>query len=286
MFANCAAIGCFALYHDFFGSSYWFQLHQYRGIYCFYFIDLLTDTDIERINSIAIHDSVTVTGLVTNPSLDAFRLSYCTVTERIPAEEQAGQQEQEGQEGQEGQESPELSDTVSSLLYQVLMKEKPYISEEGQQVYCDTEPGPTYSFAIVDMNGDGKNEAIFCETGGYNSYTILYEYEGGIYGKNIGSPPSGLQTNGLFWSGGGEEGGIARCEINGNQCEMIMETWRIYEYNTLTETGTFQYEIRGQAATEEEYNNYLNQIGWTEDVSADAEFYDYTPENIRAILAP
>lgn len=252
-----------------------------EGIYCFYFTDLLTDTDIERINSIAINDSITVTGLVTNPSLDAFRLSYCTVTEWTPAEEQAGQQEQEGQE------SPEPSDTVSNLLYQVLMKEKQYINEAGELVYCDTENSYlTYSFSILDMNGDGKDEAVFCGTGGYNNYTILYEYEGGIYGKNIGDQKLGLQTNGLFWSGGGEEGGVARCEINGNQCEMIMETRRLYEYNPLTETGTFQYEIHGQAATEEEYNNYLNQIGWTEDISADAEFYDYTPENIRVILAP
>ena len=141
-----------------------------------------------------------------------------------------------------------------------------------------------YHYFFGSSYGDGKNEAIFCETTGYASYTILYEYEGGIYGKNLGSQKSGLQTNGLFWDGSGEEGGVARCEINGNQCEMIMETWRRYEYNTLTDTGTFQYEIRDQAATEEEYNNYLNQIGWAEDVSAYAEFYDYTPENIRAIL--
>lgn len=260
-----------------------------EGIYCFYFTDLLTDTDMELINSITINDSITVTGLVTNPSLDAFRLSYCTVTERIPAEDQAGQQEQGGQENQKGQEGPEPSDTISNLLYQVLMREKQYINEDGDQVYCDTvsDKLDTYtatSFAIIDMNGDGKNEAIFCETTGYASYTILYEYEGSIYGKNLGSQKSGLQTNGLFWDGSGEEGGVARCEINGNQCEMIMETWRRYEYNTLTDTGTFQYEIRDQAATEEEYNNYLNQIGWAEDVSAYAEFYDYTPENIRAIL--
>ena len=117
-------------------------------------------------------------------------------------------------------------------------------------------------------------------------YTVLYEYNGTVYGKQLGGGRSvqGLQTNGLFWgSDGAASGYVQSCEINGNQCEVILEAY-IDEAYTEYGTGTDQYEVRDRAVTKEEYEDYLYQIGWTDNSSQEAEFHDYTTENIYAML--
>lgn len=256
-----------------------------EGIYCFYFIDLLIDVDIEIINSITINDYVTVTGLVTNPSADAFRMSYCTVTERVPAEQQPN----------DVQNNPEPSgpSALSDTLRQVLLREKPFTNESGQQVYCDVvsdelDTYETGSFAIVDMNGDGKNEVVICSYGQVDCvYTVLHEYNGTVYGTELGGARSvqGLQTNGLFYgSGGAAIGYLSSCEINGPQCEVIIEASFDEEYSAYG-VGTDQYEIRERPAAKEEYEAYVRQIGWQPDGSMEAEFHDYTTENILALLS-
>lgn len=271
-----------------------------EGIYCFYFFDLLIDVDIEIINSITINDYVTVMGLVTNPSVDAFRMSYCTVTERVPTEEQ-------------NRPEPSGTSTISDALRQVLLRETQFINEEGE--YCSSDvfsdgwsTFETASFAIVDMNGDGKTEAVLRSTplsdiAGDYMYMVLYEYNDTVYGKSIsisckasGLQIGGLQTNGLFWSptGGAGSGFLQRCEINGNQCEviteaMMFEEWRYAAYMDETYTPYSdsvddEYTIRGQDATKEEFYDYLDQVGWKEDGSMEAVFHDYTTENILALL--
>ena len=168
-----------------------------------------------------------------------------------------------------------------------------HTNESGEQLYCDIvsnelDTYETASFAIVDVNGDGKNEVVLRSEGQVDYlYTILYEYNGTVYGKQLGGGRSvqGLQTNGLFWgSGGAANGYVQSCEINGTRCEVILEAYMDEEYSAYG-FGTDTYEIRERATTKEEYESYLNQIGWQTDGSMEAEFYDYTTENILALLA-
>ena len=59
---------------------------------------------------------------------------------------------------------------------------------------------------------------------------------------------------------------------------MIDEAYSSYGY------GADTYTIRDEEVTKEECQDYLNQIGWKDDGSTEAEFYDYTDANILSLL--
>jgi len=196
-----------------------------EGIYCFYHIDFLMDFEKRIIDSITVNDYVTLKGLVSNPSLDAFRLNYCTFEDRIPAEQRYAAESGSSEAG-----------AVSEVLYRVLLGEEQFLNygygDIEEYSFCDAVSDgaamyETLTFSIIDMNQDGRNEVVLYSGSANGVYTVLYEYNGKAYGAFLGS---------------------------------------------------------GREAAQEECEDYLAQIGWNGDGSTQAQFADYTKENILALL--
>lgn len=267
-----------------------------ENIYCFFCWEVLSEEQISYINTVEINDYVTVSGLVTNPSLDAFRMNYCHVDDVIKSEKPISSEETPDEETIDDDTVSNEDGVISAALYAVLTGEEGFINygygniEEYQ--HCDMisdgeQSYNTRSFAIIDIGGDGTNEVVLCSDGTVDSaYTVLYEYNGNVYGTIIGGGRSVqmLQTNGLFYgSGGASSGYVQGCELNGSRCEVIIEAMIDEEYSSYG-YGADTYTIRDEEVTKEECQDYLNQIGWKDDGNTEAEFYDYTDANILSLL--
>lgn len=148
--------------------------------------------------------------------------------------------------------------------------------------YGDPEPVryDTLSFAVVDMDGDGKSEVVLCGDCGFDGlYTVLHEHEGTVHGYTVhfrGMSP--LLSNGLFGgSNGAADFSISKFEFYGSDAS-IKEVARELSWDEYT------YYVFKSEVSKEEYDNYLARIGW--DWNNEAVFYDFTDENIQLLLAP
>lgn len=105
--------------------------------------------------------------------------------------------------------------------YYASFSEQQYISK------VSSEEGYFYvpvSYAIVDMDNDGINEAVvLCETEGDGIYVVLHLDKKIVNGYMIGyRGMEHLQKNGLYWgSGGAAYGGVFQMKFNGAEAREI-----------------------------------------------------------------
>ncbi len=138
----------------------------------------------------------------------------------------------------------------------------------------------TVSFAVVDMDGDGENEIILSGDSGFDGlYTVMHEYEGSVYGYTVGyRGMTPLLTNGLFGSSSGaSDFHISRFEFYEDNASVWDLACELYQDEN-------SYYIFEAQVSQEEYENYLSEIGW--DWNNEAVFYEFTDANIQNLLAP
>lgn len=255
------------------------------GIYCFYSLSLLTNTEAEIISSLQRDDHVTVSGLVCNPSLDSFRMKYCSIDDVISEETSSNSNAING------------GGMISEALYAVLEGKEQFLNRGylfnpsmSEYQYCDeiSDGSDTYAtqqFAIVDMDGDGTNEVVLLgDSGRDGAYTVLHEYDGKVYGHmEVYRGMESLLQNGLHQGSMGYANDvIKKITFNGADAESV--TMAEYDYDQRFIGDRYSTTPNGREVTKQEFDDYLTQIGWNEDAEA-ATFYDYAEGNILSLLA-
>lgn len=141
-----------------------------------------------------------------------------------------------------------------------------------------------WDFAVQDLDGDGKAEVIFTVVGVSNDmggHLILHQADGKVYGYPANfRTMADLKADGTFCYSdptGAIESGI--CSISGFTETGI--TINKITYGQGTYEGFDTFVVNQQSATEEEFGTAQN----AQREKPDAEWYDFTTENIKAAFS-
>ena len=183
--------------------------------------------------------------------------------------------------------SAEIRDVLlgsTSFLYWAEGSETPEskaISQVPALFSPDSDYAAIYQFAVLDLDGDGKSEVVLkiSDVGNdMGGYLVLRQVGGTVYGY-----PSGwrtfwnLKTDGTFTysAPAGNEDGTASVRFTETGMELyklISGQGKQFEFDT--------FLIDGQPVSQQEY-----EATWeAQDQKSDAEWYEFTGENIRTVF--
>ena len=140
-----------------------------------------------------------------------------------------------------------------------------------------------FDFAMVDMDGDGEDEAVLFlagAAGDMGGKVILHATDGEVYGYRTDNRTlEELKTDGTYLYSdptGMAEAGIAAVtgfSGEGLSVDMIARASGTYE-------GWDTFTVSGRPVTEEEYRDILSR----QEKKEDAKRYEFTEENIHAVF--
>ena len=157
---------------------------------------------------------------------------------------------------------------IHSIRYYETMK----ISEESSWSYSGEFKAIRY--AIVDMDGDGISEVIIECVNRDNpnevEFLVLHEYTGDVYGYMfVQRGLCELHKNGIFsQSSGAAYHYVTRLEFDESNAECILLC------NAQVDEFYEEYYIASNSVTQEEYNRFLETIGYQVGNNYLAEFYE------------
>lgn len=150
------------------------------------------------------------------------------------------------------------------------------ISEIGQAVTDDDSVTVSATkFTIVDIDGDGEDEAVlWLQINNISDYgfEILHYQNGEIYGYTLQYRAfMNLKTDGTFlFSGGAADSGIGKMTFSETGYSVNTQAYSQSGYDTNNELNV-QYFINDESCSEDEFNDVLN----VQEQKADVEWYDF-----------
>ena len=150
------------------------------------------------------------------------------------------------------------------------------ISEIGQAVTDDDSVTISATkFTIVDIDGDGEDEAVlWLQINNISDYgfEILHYQNGEIYGYTLQYRAfMNLKTDGTFlFSGGAADSGIGKMTFSETGYSVNTQAYSQSGYDTNNELNV-QYFINDESCSEDEFNDVLN----VQEQKADVEWYDF-----------
>lgn len=177
---------------------------------------------------------------------------------------------------------------------QVLQNQQEFIvAWDGTVSYLDAYLASRYedstidSFAVCDLDWDGSPEVILNEALGGNAYfyrLILHEQEGVVYGYSLPYRGfQGLKTDGTFHTSAGVfDNGTASITFDKENDTVNDITYCCSKTDPQTGQMEVFYFVDREEATLEQFQLAIR----LEDAKPDAEWHDFTDENIKTLLGP
>ena len=240
----------------------------------------------------------TGTGLVTAIILIIFCCAGCGSGNFVESVEDSESGNSNGREetADSGQMASESADDASrELLKAVLLGDSQFVYyADGNMEAMDITGVPAlfdaddpymkiFDFAMVDMDGDGEDEAVLFlagAAGDMGGKVILHATDGEVYGYRTDNRTlEELKTDGTYLYSdptGMTEAGIAAVSGfsgEGLSVDMIARASGTYE-------GWDTFTVSGRPVTEEEYRDILSR----QEKKEDAKRYEFTEENIHAVF--
>lgn len=160
------------------------------------------------------------------------------------------------------------------------------ISEIWQPVTNDDSVAVSVTkFAIIDIDGDGEDEIVlWLQINGTYDYgfEILHYQNGEIYGYTLSYRAfMNLKTDGTFlFSGGYADSGIGKMTFSETGYSVSNQAYSQSGYGSDNEL-TVQYFINDESCSEDEFNDVING----QEQKADVEWYDFSENNINAVMS-
>lgn len=173
----------------------------------------------------------------------------------------------------------------SDFICTNLANESINIGEIGQAVTDDDSVTVSATkFTIMDIDGDGKDEAVlWLQINNISDYgfEILHYQNGEIYGYTLHYRAfMNLKTDGTFlFSSGAADSGIGKMTFSETGYSVNTQAYSQSGYDTNNELNV-QYFINDESCSEDEFNDILSG----QEQKADVEWYDLSENNINAIL--
>ena len=173
----------------------------------------------------------------------------------------------------------------SNFICTDLANESLNISEIGRAVTDDDSVTVSAAkFTIMDIDGDGKDEAVlWLQINNISDYgfEILHYRNGEIYGYTLQYRAfMNLKTDGTFlFSGGAADYGIRKMTFSETGYSVRALAYSQSGYDENNEL-TIQYFVNDEPCSEDEFNDILSG----QEQKADVEWYDLSENNVNAVL--
>ncbi len=175
--------------------------------------------------------------------------------------------------------------TGESVFYETNLKKPIYIRDLKQTVSTDDVTVEISRFAVLDLDGDGAEEAVLWLIVNGNYYygcEVLRCQEGEVYGYLMWyRAMNSLKDDSTFrFSGGASDHGFGRLRFDG-QTYHVEKTAYCESVTEAGEPVTVSFYVNGQKVSQEDFD----LAAQAQDEKAEAAWYDFTDENISAVLA-
>lgn len=173
----------------------------------------------------------------------------------------------------------------SDFICTNLANESINIGEIGQAVTDDDSVTVSATkFTIMDIDGDGKDEAVlWLQINNISDYVfeILHYQNGEIYGYTLHYRAfMNLKTDGTFlFSSGAADSGIGKMTFSETGYSVRAMAYSQSGYDENNEL-TIQYFVNDEPCSEDEFNDVISG----QEQKADVEWYDLSENNVNAVL--